>query len=729
MMPSVAGRHGWMHLFMHCKAGRPVALRSGYLCRIFKMHRFDISCFVGIAREPSFISKRRVPYHNTQISKSFEWIGENNSEKDTSSEYETHRPLELGTKDSKDDVNQENIKTPDAPRLPEKVHSSPASSRSESTVALAESKVSPPKTIGHINKKPLPTKKELGEKDGELNRVLQRKAGLNIPWSSSFPRSSEYQRQFIWKTPQKLSPVLAADQFIHSSSKSIPPYKSPVIIPETEYERSFKASPPVKERKQRCCLEEKECPVSEPVEISYGEKKKEKETFLKTAEDQSKLSKSETKLKQQKQKHRLLGLHRNIKKMNTEYRSNFLSPAQYMYKDGAWLRIRGNKPDQVKELREKAEAYRRRVQGTHFSRDHLNQILSDNNRLWDLSSNSSAEEIISNNVRALDLAGVRERKLLPHPELPKQFQLNNTGKLGMSDAATVPVKQRLVWDKPGNDEQLENQSPALEEEEGVKRKPEPEEIEELEENDKDANTDAQQVEENMNSPGDMAESSLVSSQEGGRLPTPQLRALGGAQRTHHDLTTPAAGGAVLVSPPKVKSSSSLHVRQGSSEKHALASQISREDLKRKSNRADDEDTPLSPSPAAGLKTVDPLPLRKDQWCSRESSGARSSPASAYSGQTTKVPGLKSAKDASLPYWSPSCRIQGMLRDPEFQHNGGVASPKRSWMQLPLQERNYNDEDDDDRLSQLSARSAASSSLASQVLERAQRRKENFWGKM
>lgn len=27
----------------------------------------------------------------------------------------------------------------------------------------------------------------------------------------------------------------------------------------------------------------------------------------------------------------------------------------------------------------------------------------------------------------------------------------------------------------------------------------------------------------------------------GRLPTPQLRMLGGIQRTHHDLTTPAAG--------------------------------------------------------------------------------------------------------------------------------------------------------------------------------------------
>lgn len=34
---------------------------------------------------------------------------------------------------------------------------------------------------------------------------------------------------------------------------------------------------------------------------------------------------------------------------------------------------------------------------------------------------------------------------------------------------------------------------------------------------------------------------------------------------------------------------------------------------------------------------------------------------------------------------------------------------------------------DDRLSQISARSAASSSLASQILERAQKRKD-FWGK-
>ncbi|XP_061495781.1 nuclear protein MDM1 isoform X2 [Rhineura floridana] len=688
---------------------------------------------LGISREPNFISKRRVPYYNTQIAKSFEWNGDNDSEKDTSSAYEVHQPLKLHTNDSKDDTNQEKIKTPDALRLPEKKHSNSTGSRSESTVAFAESKKSSPKTTGHEDKILPSTKKELGETVNGLNKVLQRKAGMNISRSRSFPRSSEYQRQFVWKTPQKLSPVLAADKVIHSASKSIPPFKTPVIIHETEYERSFKTSPPVKELKQRSCLEESECPGSEPVEISSGEKNKKKETFSKSAEDQSRQSKSEAKQKQQKQKHKSLVLHRNVRKMNTEYRSNFLSPAQYMYKDGAWLHVRRHIPDQVKELREKAEAYRQRIRGTHFSRDHLNQILSDNNRLWDLSSDSSAEEIISNNVRALDLAGVPEKKLspgpkfLPHPELSEQFQQNNTGKLGMSDATTVPVKRRLVWGEPGNDEQLENQPATLEEGEEKESKQESEEAEELEEN-KDANTDDQQ-EENMNSPGDVADSSSVSSRGGGRLATPQLRALGGAQRTHHDLTTPVAGGAVLVSPPKGKSSSSLQVRKGSSEKHPLANQISREDLKRKSSREEGDATSQSPFPAAGLKTSDPLPVRKDQWPSQDASGVRSPPSSVHSEQTAKVPGLKSPKDPAVPYWSPLCRIQGTLRDPEFQHNGNVASPKRSWLQLPLQERNCNDEDGDDRLSQLSARSAASSSLASQVLERAQRRKENFWGKM
>ncbi|XP_054845424.1 nuclear protein MDM1 isoform X2 [Eublepharis macularius] len=678
---------------------------------------------LGIAREPNFISKRRVPYYSTQISKSFEWDRDNDYRAGKSSECEVPPPLELHTNHSKDDINKDDIKTPDAPRLPEKMDPSSAGSRPDPTDVLSENKKLPAKPSVNENGMLAPTEKA-SEKTG-LNRVLQRKAGMNILRSSSFPRSSEYQRQFVWKTPPKISPVLAADQFLHRTSNAIPPYKISANIPETEYERRFKASPPMKELRETCS-EKKECPIYNTVELSAGEKK-EKKSLSKTPEDPPKEDQSETEQKQQhKQRNKPPCLHRSFRKMNTEYRSKFLSPAQYIYKDGAWLRIRRNVFGQVKELREKAESYRQRIQGTHFSRDHLNQILSDNNRLWDLSSDSSSEEAISNNVRALDLAGVSEKKIStgpktsPQPELSEQFTKSNTEKLGLSDAATVPVKRRLVWGEPGSAEKLDN--PPLEEGEEKENKQESEDFEKG--SDKDGNTNNQQ-EGNVSlvsSSGDRSDSS-VSSRKGGRLSTPQLRILGGAQRTHHDLTTPATGGAVLVSPPKVKPLSSVQMKEGSSEK-----QVSRDDTTRKFNRDEVEATILSPSSAAGLKTQDLLPLRKDQLLGLDLSGIRTPPTTMHSEHAPIVPALKPAKDSASSYWSPSCRIQGTLRDPEFQHNGNVASPKKSWLQLPLQERNYNDEDDD-RLSQLSARSAASSSLASQVLERAQRRKENFWGKM
>ncbi|KAJ7329799.1 hypothetical protein JRQ81_015973, partial [Phrynocephalus forsythii] len=687
-----------------------------------------------ISREPKFISKRRVPYYSTQVSESFEWNGANYLEKDTSSEFKVHQPLELHLQASEDYIDQEKIKTPDAPRLPEKIQLDRTGSRCEITTDVEERTKSSLNALEHKNRTLGYAGKDSGKISNGLKRILQRRAGMNISRSGSFPRSSEYQRQFVWKTPQKLSPVIAADQFIHSSSPSVPPFKSPFIVSETEYERSFKASAPMKELKQQKCLEEGESPESQPVEISLGEKDKKLEAVSKMRGDPAKQNKSETKQKEQKQKpNKPFCLHRSSKKMSTEYRSNFLSPAQYMYKDGTWLHIRKNMPDQVKELREKAEGYRRRSQGTHFSRDHLNQILSDKNKLWDLSSDSSTEEAISSNVRALDLAGVvPDKKLSPdpqfllHSQLSKELQQSNTEKLGTSDAATVPAKRRLVWGESGNDEQLEDQSQALREE-GKKHEnqQELEEAQELEESSKDIPKDDEHKE-NVNPPdGNMSDSASASSRGVGRLPTPQLRALGGAQRTHHDLTTPATGGAVLVSPPKMKSLSSLQIRKESSGKHDMANkQVSKEDFRRKSNMDEGDAVSVDNCPTAGLKTADPLPLRKERRTNPDASDTV-----IPLEQTSVVPGCKSARTPAVSYWSPSCRIKGSLNDPEFQHNGNVASPQRSWLQLPLQERNYHDEDEDDRLSQLSARSAASSSLASQVLERAQKRKENFWGKM
>ncbi|XP_053881979.1 nuclear protein MDM1 isoform X3 [Malaclemys terrapin pileata] len=630
---------------------------------------------LGITREPNFISKRRVPYFNPQISKSFEWRGDSDLEGylDDAPEVEGTGPAESHTDNHSNDRNLENIETPDAPRLPKKIRSHSADSRIESAITLAENsrkKLSPPTPV---NQKAVfvPPKKHLEKMDNGFHRVLQKKSGMNISSSNSFPRNSEYQRQFLWKTPPKNSPMLAADQVIHNTSKSIPPFKSSAIIPETEYERSFKVSPPAMGPKLRCDLEEREFPVCAPVNISPERKDSQ----------------------------------------------NILNYMWYM---------------EVKELREKAEAYRQRVQGTHFSRYHLNQILSDNNRLWDVSSNSSSEETISNTIRALDLAGAPEKhmsasqNILQQPDSIEQSQQNNTEKLGMSDASTVPVRRRLAWGEQDSTEQVENQPPGLEEDEEKENKQESAKAQKLEENDKNPIVDNRIKGENaslLKPSADRSDSSSVSSGKRGRLSTPKLKTLGGAQRTHHDLTTPAVGGAVLVSPSKMKSSSPQQRKKKSLETHYSSSKQASGERKSRGFEGEAEAVSLLASPAAGLKTLDPLPLRKDSWPTINASEESASPTSAH---PTTAPVQKSVKSATTPYWSPCCRIQGTLRDPEFQHNGNIASPKISHFQLPLQERNYNDEDD--RLSQISARSAASSSLASQILERAQKRKENFWGK-
>ncbi|KFQ48800.1 Nuclear protein MDM1, partial [Nestor notabilis] len=645
----------------------------------------------GITREPNFISKRRVPYHNPQISKYFEWTAD--CDLNDPLETEALRTAELHANHSNNDVNGENTEMPEGPRLPPEVQSHSVDSGGETALALAENNMKklPSAAPPNQNEAFSSAKKELEKMGNGLHRVLQRKAGMNIPRLYTFPRNSEYQSQFVWKSPHEKSPILAAEE------------------------------------------------------------SKREEPFQKPAEDAAKQGKSEQKHPKQKNKQHInakpLSLHTSRGKMSTEYRSKFLSPAQYFYKDGAWSRIRSKVPNQasqntlnsmwymeVKELRERAKAYRQRVEGTHFSRDHLNQILSDNNSLWDVSSNSSSEEGISNNIRALDLAGVSEKETAPspqmlqHPDSREQPYQDSTEKKDLSDALTVPVKRRLVWGEEEGTEERENQQST---EEGEKQDEQAAVVaQQLEENNKDANEDKKIEGENalvLNSSAAVSDSSSVSSRTGGRLPTPKLRALGGAQRTHHDLTTPAVGGAVLVSPPKFKSSSSQQRTRGLGTDPSSAKQGAREASKIRSFRPDVEveAVPFLTSPPAGLGTLDPLPLRQDQWPPNRVSDQQAPFASAHQECSSTPRVQKSAKSCSMPCWSPSRRIRGTLKDPEFQHNGNVGNPKMRSFQLPLQERNYNDEDD--RLSQISARSAASSSLASQILERAQKRKD-FWGK-
>ncbi|XP_007106315.2 nuclear protein MDM1 isoform X3 [Physeter macrocephalus] len=631
---------------------------------------------LGITKEPSFISKRRVPHHDPQISKSLEWNGVTSENAVVvSPEPEAPRTPEPQEAEQKEDVNQERVLALDASRVPKRTRSHSADSRAEGASDIVENK-----------------------EDVVANHV---------------PVNENVELEHSTKL---LSENIDGGVF-HNKSKFVPQFKGNSVIHETEYKRNFKGFSPVKEPKRRNHLKK-----NGNFETISPEKKDNK------TDDPLKLeTEMESKDSNQPKKKLTPWRHQRLGKVNSEYRAKFLSPAQYFYKAGTWTRVKENIPNQgslnamwyaeVKELREKAEFYRKRVQGTHFSRDHLNQILSENNRCWDVSSTTSSEGTISSNIRALDLAGdPTSHKTLQkcpstkleekRPILEEQPQKTTTEKLGVSDAP-IPVRRRLAWDAENTTEDTQKQPREEEEEEERDKQVNVGELEKLEVQEK---SKADKIKEG-------SESSSVSSGKGGRLPTPKLRELGGIQRTHHDLTTPAVGGAVLVSPSKMKPSVA-------EQRKRMSSQDGLETLKNDFRKKESRAISLQTSPAAGLKTIDPLPLREDSEPSIPKFAETTLPVSKIPENPTNTPGQSPSPPCAPSYWHPSRRIQGSLRDPEFQHN--VGKSRMNNFQLPQQEA-FNDEDED-RLSEISARSAASSLQAFQTLARAQRRKENFWGK-
>ncbi|XP_070310732.1 nuclear protein MDM1 isoform X5 [Odocoileus virginianus] len=657
---------------------------------------------LGITREPSFISKRRVPHHDPQISKSLEWNGAT-SENDVvlSPEPEAPRTPESQEAEQTEDANQERRLAVEACRGPKRTRSHSADSRSEGASDIVESKedVKTNHVPANENVELKHSTKPLSENvdDRQLDRLLRKKAGLTVLPSHNVLRNSEYQRQFVWKTPKQPTPAFATNQVFHNKSKFVPQFKGNSVIHETEYKRNFKGLSPVKEPKLRSHLKE-----NGNFETISPEKK-----CNKTDDPLKSEAEMEPKDSNQPKKKLTPWRHQRLGKVNSEYRAKFLSPAQYLYKAGAWTRVKENIPNQasvnamwyaeVKELREKAEFYRKRVQGTHFSRDHLNQILSESNRCWDVSSTTSSEGTISSNIRALDLAGdPTSHKTLQkcpstqleekRPILEEQPQKTTTEKLGVSNAP-IPVRRRLAWDAEDTPEDIQKQPREEEEEEERDRQVNVEELEKLEGPEE---SKADKIKEE-------SESSSMSSGKGGRLPTPKLRELGGIQRTHHDLTTPAVGGAVLVSPSKVKPPV-IEQRKRISSQDGL--ETLKNDFRKKESRA----ISLLTSPAAGIKTVDPLPLREDSEPNIPKFGETTLPVSKMLEYPPNTPGKSASPPCAPSSRHPSRRIQGSLRDPEFQHN------------------------DEDRFSEISARSAASSLQASQTLARARKRKESFWGK-
>ncbi|XP_051247695.1 nuclear protein MDM1 isoform X2 [Dicentrarchus labrax] len=498
-----------------------------------------------------------------------------------------------------------------------------------------------------LDSQPQPSRPLTSAPDGqqpsadEVQHALRWRAGLRSGGRRSGSQQSEYHRQFSWKKPQAAaSPMLTAEQLLHSSSRSVPPFKTNPVPVETEYRRSFQGLAPPSEPRLRKHLEHQRVPLFH----AYMANKKRREE-------------SEKKLHPRP--------------------DDATPPPPPQVQRGHRILEEGGAPDgealQVKELRQKVSLYRHRGWGANFSRGHLSQLVSEHNALWEPTDTTDSTSDPPSPRLTSDLCPDPDSRSTSHVEaLDLASRSSNSSR--RSSAAAVVVGSGETHNVNKN-KQIKAQTPQSPPAERLTAWGEEEEEEE--------HTD----------------------EEEGRLPTPRLKMLP-VQRTHHDLTTPATGGAILVG--KLKSSDDF-----SPSKQRSGSAVSM---------------------AAGADNVVDVPVKqKEAWPennpARHSSSSGPSPDQKPAATPPSKP-IRTKQTSPSPVAPPPLvpppqhGIQGTLRHPDFQHNGELGLRFR---ELQCSGGGCGS-DEDDRLSVMSWRSAASCSMASAVLERAQKRRENFWGK-
>ncbi|XP_058273618.1 nuclear protein MDM1 isoform X2 [Hemibagrus wyckioides] len=667
---------------------------------------------LGIHKEPQFQSKKRAPLNPPQVSTSLQWGAPGVLARRQITTRPTSPPAEVSIEQA---GSVENVETPLAPRT------------AKPTRASKTTPVQKVSSSGHLTKASADQETQKQPADG-VNHVLRKKAGLKSECQRNGRQNSEYQRQFHWKNPAAESPLLTAQEILYSSNRSIPPFKSNPVVMETEYNRSFKGSPPPRGPRLRRDIELNEVLPLKMENMSPEQNKKKKERHQRLSR------KSSPKEKTHHSEPQPLGQKpetpqaqksvspKVVRKLKTEYSSNFRSPLQYSYRDGAWVRVR-TVGEEVRELREKAEAYRKRAWGTHFSRQHLSQILSEQNCLWEASSGSSPSTLTDDDIHstsspiieALDLASVRE-SCSPSASVSLVASRKISGKEEeLPSSPTLPGQRRKAWDEEVNP--CERGMAEIKQ----RRKEQPEEISgEGNRNGRSEDNKEEDIGAETEHPPDAEESG--NSSDDGRVPTPRLKIMPATQRTHHDRTTPATGGAILVSPPKIKYTKTFRSSEPPLGKtHSPYRHLTCVSVPEKPSKT--EGVSLSRPPlAAGMATVDPLPLREDIW-------TEDSPEHSPDPKPARKTTHKKASSAWFIDNTPSHanRIQGTLRNPEFQHNGDLGVHRPDRITFPSSDC-LSDNDLDDRMSQISFQSAASCSMASQVLDRAQKRREDFWGK-
>uniref|UniRef100_A0A4W6CY57 Nuclear protein MDM1 n=1 Tax=Lates calcarifer TaxID=8187 RepID=A0A4W6CY57_LATCA len=314
--------------------------------------------------------------------------------------------------------------------------------------------------------------------------AMRWRAGLRSGGQRSGGHRSEYHRQFSWKKPiQVASPILSAEQVLYSSNRSVPPFKKNPVSMETEYRRSFQGLALPTGPRLRKHLEHQRTPLFHTHMVS--------------------------KYTTPPHTHRAASCLCTL--MLTEYQSSFRSPLCRISEEGAAM---DSDAPQAKELRQKALSYRRRAWGTNFSRDHLNQLQSEHNALWEPTDTTNSATDTPTPRLTFDLCQdpdscstscVEALDLNHHHRSENSSELISRGRGVLFAAAPVtPVRDRLLW---------------VQEKYTTQTKPRC-----------------------FSGTGTVCVCVCVCvlCREEGRLPTPRLK-MRPVQRTHHDLTTPATG--------------------------------------------------------------------------------------------------------------------------------------------------------------------------------------------
>uniref|UniRef100_A0A672H1V8 Nuclear protein MDM1 n=1 Tax=Salarias fasciatus TaxID=181472 RepID=A0A672H1V8_SALFA len=202
---------------------------------------------------------------------------------------------------------------------------------------------------------------------------LQRDSELRARGQRSGGQRSEYHRQFSWKTPAgAASPILTAEQVLYSSSRSIPPFKKNPLPQETEYQRSFQGLvPPVGTRLRRH-LEHRRTPLFH--------------TQLQVLTPRN-LKKKRREESQKKPRPQPSGHQREDTRSPLKATPPPPPPPLLLHRctedTGVSLSVYKCVSSCMVALRQQAQSYRQRAWGTNFSREHLSQLLSEHNGLWE----------------------------------------------------------------------------------------------------------------------------------------------------------------------------------------------------------------------------------------------------------------------------------------------------------------------------------------------------------